>query len=301
MSDSYQARLDHTVNVAAVMDYMNQVAPPELAEAWDPVGLAVGQPAQPVRSVLIALDLTEAVFKKARSMDQPMIITHHPPIFNPLASLRMDNPVHSLLVRLAASGISVFAAHTNLDSAPGGVADSLLQRISLAPELGGCVTETKAVCTYGRTLLLNKPLKLSVICEAVKSTCNSPCVWLNDDQDSTVQRIAVFPGSFPEETFMELLSEQIDTVICGEFKHSAGVAFRTGGIRLVAIGHDVSERVVLQPLRERLASGFPELAFAVCHGLDYNSSVFRVSRTAAGADRKVVREESPGSTGQGAG
>jgi dinuclear metal center YbgI/SA1388 family protein len=43
----------------------------------------------------------------------------------------MDDPACAGLVRAAASGISLFAAHTNLDAAPGGVNDALAGRLGL--------------------------------------------------------------------------------------------------------------------------------------------------------------------------
>ena len=42
-----------------------ELAPRELAQSWDNVGLLVGDPDQQVESVLIALDITQAVVDEA--------------------------------------------------------------------------------------------------------------------------------------------------------------------------------------------------------------------------------------------
>ena len=286
--------------VSRVVAAMEQIAPTDLAESWDPIGLKIGSLNQVVESVLIALDLTSDVLKLAGQMDRPMIVTHHPPIFDPMTELRTDHPPQALLIRAAASGFSVYSAHTNLDITPGGVADSLVERIRIALCQSNPVTGNQPVAVYGRTLKLDQPERLSVVCDQIVCELQGPGVCLNDDQDKMVERIAVFPGSFHEDALMELLALQVDTVICGEFKYNTGLALRTAGMTLVSVGHDVSERVVLEPLSARLAAAV-DLPIAVYSGLDYNGTVFRVNRTAAGVSRKAAREESPGSTGQGAG
>ena len=53
-------------------------APRELAMAWDNVGLLVGDPAQEVRRVLVALDITQGVAEEAVSLGAQMIVSHHP-------------------------------------------------------------------------------------------------------------------------------------------------------------------------------------------------------------------------------
>ena len=53
-------------------------APRELAMVWDNVGLLVGDPAQEVRKVLVALDITQGVAEEAVSLGAQMIVSHHP-------------------------------------------------------------------------------------------------------------------------------------------------------------------------------------------------------------------------------
>lgn len=90
-----------------------------------------GDPAAEVPKALVALELTPAILDRAFESDARMILTHHPPLFKPLNNLRMDNPATARLVKAAASGIALFAAHTNLDSAAHGVNDALADRLDL--------------------------------------------------------------------------------------------------------------------------------------------------------------------------
>ena len=56
---------------------------------------------------------------------------HHPPIFRKLSNLRTDTPAGQLYEKLIKHDIAVYAAHTNLDVAEGGVNDLLADALRL--------------------------------------------------------------------------------------------------------------------------------------------------------------------------
>ncbi len=120
-------------------------APPSSAESYDNVGLQLGRRSAEIRRALVALDLTPEVVSEAVALGANLIVTHHPPIFNPVRAIRDDDLVGAMLLQLAEHRIALFAAHTNLDSALGGVsfalADALgLQEVRLlAPQSGTSV------------------------------------------------------------------------------------------------------------------------------------------------------------------
>ena len=49
-----------SVSLAEVIDVLDAAYPPALAQDWDSVGLVCGDPAEPVTSVTIAVDATDA-------------------------------------------------------------------------------------------------------------------------------------------------------------------------------------------------------------------------------------------------
>lgn len=65
--------------------------------------------------------LTTAVTDEAFASDTCCIISYHPPLFKPLSSLTLANPLQTSLLRCAANGISVYAPHTALDSVKDGI------------------------------------------------------------------------------------------------------------------------------------------------------------------------------------
>lgn len=97
----------------------------------DPIGLAVGTLNKAVSKVLVTLDVTMDVVQEAIEQKCELIIAHHPPIFRKLANLRTDTPQGQLFETLIKNDIAVYAAHTNLDVADGGVNDLLADALQL--------------------------------------------------------------------------------------------------------------------------------------------------------------------------
>ncbi|MDX1971876.1 MAG: Nif3-like dinuclear metal center hexameric protein [Candidatus Sumerlaeia bacterium] len=106
--------------LSELLGAINRIAPPTLAESWDNVGLQVGTPSDPVRRVLVALEISDAVLDEAESLGIDCIVTHHPLIFSPLKSLNGSHAQGRFLIRLIRMGSALLCAHTNLDSVPEG-------------------------------------------------------------------------------------------------------------------------------------------------------------------------------------
>jgi GTP cyclohydrolase I len=256
------------VTVWDIKKNLDELAPPDLAEEWDHIGLQVGEPAQLVRKVLLCLDVTMNVVTEAADRQSQLIISHHPLIFEPLAQLRLDYPEQAIICGLIAHNQSVLVAHTNLDAAPGGVADCLADALNMSRET------LRPVGRYGRLGQLKPAWTLSQLLAFAKETLGSAGCRLNTDQDRPISRIAVFPGSFSEEELEELCLNQAELVICGEIKHHTGLMLAARGIACIDAGHDVTERVALYPLADRLAARLPQIEFAVARDMHYNEIAF---------------------------
>ena len=123
---------DVTVNDLATA--LDQLAPPSLAEGWDPVGLSFGSKNKAVKTVLIALDVDKQTIQEAKDKQADLIITHHPAIFKPLKNLTDEDSRTREFLDLVRSDIAVYSAHTNLDAAEGGMNDWLADSIGISQE-----------------------------------------------------------------------------------------------------------------------------------------------------------------------
>jgi dinuclear metal center YbgI/SA1388 family protein len=110
-----------------LIDWLEKTAPTAAAEAWDNVGLLVGDPASAVERVLLTIDYTRAVAAEAAEKGCQLVIAYHPPIFSPLKRLRAGEVVFDSIQR----GIAIYSPHTALDVADGGTNDVLADILGL--------------------------------------------------------------------------------------------------------------------------------------------------------------------------
>lgn len=110
---------------------VEEFAPLYLAEQWDNPGLQLGDPRLEVNRLLLTLDVDEDVYNEAVEMGAKAIICHHPLFFKPVKQIRTDRPREALIAALLRAGITVYAAHTNLDSAQEGVNSELAKILNL--------------------------------------------------------------------------------------------------------------------------------------------------------------------------
>lgn len=128
------------VRLGELTRFLEQLAPPALAEEWDRSGLAVGDPDQRIHRVLVSLDPTVQAVDEAIRQRCDLLLTHHPLLLTPLKSLDLSRPLPKLVAKLLANSIAQVSAHTNFDRAAAGVNDCLAQALGLAnvgPLTGG--------------------------------------------------------------------------------------------------------------------------------------------------------------------
>ena len=110
---------------------MENLAHPKHAEKWDKIGLQIGDPDSMIKKVMVSLDATLPVIEEGIREKIDLIIVHHTPLFNPLETIRWDQPRGKLIKKLVESNINLYCAHTNLDSVRGGVNDILAEKLEL--------------------------------------------------------------------------------------------------------------------------------------------------------------------------
>ena len=71
------------ITVSQICRWMEEWADPTMAESYDNVGLLIGRCDRKVKTLVTALDATEAVIAYAIEKDAQMIVTHHPMPFRP--------------------------------------------------------------------------------------------------------------------------------------------------------------------------------------------------------------------------
>ena len=103
------------MNVKAVCDYLEKLAPLAYAESFDNVGLLVGDNKMEVSGVLITLDALENVIDEAIAKKCNLIVSFHPIIFSGLKKITGRNYVERVVLKAIKNDIAIYSMHTALD------------------------------------------------------------------------------------------------------------------------------------------------------------------------------------------
>ena len=240
--------------VQEIEAYLFRLAPKDLMQPWDNVGLLVGDGNREVRKILVSLDITAQVIREAIEEKADLIVAHHPLInctWHPLQAIRTGDSQGEMLLALIQNEIAAICMHTNLDSAEGGVNDVLAETLGLrqiAP-----LSEDG----LGRVGVLpdEQPLKDFVV--YLKS-----CLGANGiryaDGGQLVHKVAVGGGACGE--FAQLASTLgCDTFVTADLKYHDFQNAENLKLNLIDAGHFPTEDVVCGMLVGALRREFPLL------------------------------------------
>lgn len=231
-----------------VIELVNGIAPFELAEPWDNVGLLAGRPDMPVNTVLCALDLRMEVLREAERVGAELIVTHHPILFRGRKNLCETDGEGRLLNALVRSGKALIAAHTNFDNANPGVNDALAAALEL--------TDVK-VLDSGMRLGMSKQTDFGSFCAFASQTLGGPTRCYGE-KVKKINKVAVLGGA--GEDYAHIAREAgADVYLTGEMAYHKALDAVDNGLFIIEAGHAATE----QPAISMLACGLQKAADAV--------------------------------------
>ncbi len=119
------------MQVADVLDLLDQWAPLTYSEDFDNTGLLVGDPGVELTGILVSLDCLESVVDEALARECNLIVSFHPIIFSGLKSLEPKDYVTKAVLKAVKHDIAIIAVHTALDNMPHGVSFGMAQILNL--------------------------------------------------------------------------------------------------------------------------------------------------------------------------
>jgi len=247
--------------VAQLLSTLERRAPGALAEEWDNVGLMVGRHNQPVRRVLVALELRDTVVGEALEAGCDAILTHHPPIFPSLDRLTDDSVAGAAVLRAAESRMAVLAAHTNLDSAVGGLNDIMAELLGMGDTRPLRPASTDAAAGLGRVGRV-AATTLGELAAHVAAAFPGPVTYTGEPW-GRVETIACCTGS-GASLLGDAAAAEVDVYVTGDLKYHD--ADRAGTLALVDVPHAGVEqkamRMWARGLERALATEGVEVRFA---------------------------------------
>lgn len=222
---------------------IEKTTPKSIAYPWDNVGLLLGDENKEINSVLITLDVCLSTVNEAVKNHCDAIISHHPFLFDPLKRVDYNTVQGKVLKLLIENNIAVYAAHTNMDTAVGGINDALAEIFEI---------EDKKILEYhtdrtdvglGRYGNLKKPVLFKDLCQIAKDRLNTPFVRAAGDFNKEIKTLCVASGSC-SECIETAIAKNCDAVITGDMKYHDTINYSEAGICIIDAGHYPTECIV---------------------------------------------------------
>ena len=244
------------LTIETIVNFLDQFAPPGLAEEWDNVGLLVGNRRRSVARVMTCLSLTPVTASEAIHRKAGLVVTHHPMPFRPLARLTADTPTGRLLLDLIAGRVAVYSPHTALDSAPQGINQQLAKGLGLRGIMPlRCQPDLPAAGRWG---WLPEPMVLGQLGRRLKEFLSIDRLQRVGDPQQTIRSVAIACGAADE--LREAAHETgCDCMLLGEARFHTCLEAQARGIGLLLPGHFASERFAVESLAQVLSQRLPGL------------------------------------------
>jgi len=236
-----------------LFDIMEEIAPQGLAEDWDNCGLQIGNPGNEATGLLVALDPSLEAVRTAASEGLNLLITHHPLFFSNVTRLDLSSPDGKIVEAAVRSDISLFTAHTNLDSASGGINDILASLFNLknSTPIEPSVMPGDKNSGMGRIGDLPEAMTVRDVALLVKQCLKTPTVRIAGNMASEVRRVALCSGS-GGGLLKKAAKLGADIFISGDIKYHQAKDAEDMGMAVIDAGHFASEKIVTAKLADKL-------------------------------------------------
>lgn len=189
------------MKIREIAEAIEQYAPLRLQEEWDNAGIQVGNPEAEVTGVLLCTDATEAVVDEAVALGYNLVISHHPLIFRGLKKIMGRTPVERTVAMAIKHDITIYSAHTNMDSAWQGVSFRMADKIGMTDvvflddnrvDAYGDQGSTSAGCGVIGNIA---PAAAAEVLKRVKAAFEVGAVRYCGNPDTVVDRVALCGGA----------------------------------------------------------------------------------------------------------
>ena len=240
-----------------VLDALERYAPLPLQDGFDNAGLQVGLTAeQEVTGALLCLDVNEAVIDEAERMGCNLIVAHHPLLFHGLKSITGKSYVERCVIKAIQKGIGIYAAHTNLDNAEGGVNYRIAEKIGLK---NLAFLEPKVGATAGAGIIGELPTGEDErdFLERLKVLFGIQCIRYNGMNGRRIRRVARCGGA-GGFLLSQAIAQGADAFLTGEMRYHDYFGHEND-LLIAEMGHYESEQYTVDIFAEILGKNFPEL------------------------------------------
>ena len=242
------------MKIKEVVVALERFAPLPLQESYDNAGLQIGLTEAEASGVLLCLDVTEAVIREAEERGCNVVIAHHPLLFRGLKQIADVTYVERCVREAILRGIAVYAAHTNLDNARGGVNYKIAEKLGLQ-NVRFLVEEGEG----GSGILADLPKaeRPLAFLQRVKSTFGVDCLMHNAGPDNDIKTVAICGGA-GDFLLNDAIKVGADVFLTGEMGYHIYFGHEND-IWIGVLGHYQSEQFTIELMGEILQAEYPDL------------------------------------------
>ena len=246
------------MQLARILEILEVIAPSQLAEKWDQVGLHLGDPQWPIKNILLCIDLNEEVLAEAIQVNANLIVAYHPPIFSPLSRLCTSDWKQRVILTAARHRIALYSPHTALDATYGGVNDWLCSGLGKGSvrAIQPCInpkSQSNHEVGQGRVLKLSRPISPKLLIQRIKHHLANKYLHVTmlgtTAQKFLIQTIAICAGA--GGPLVSSVSEA-DAYFTGEMRHHDVFSATQNRKLVILAGHTQTERPYLPVYRQRI-------------------------------------------------
>ena len=243
------------VKQTEIIDFLNSVAPPQLAESYDNVGLLLGESQKDVHKVLVTLDVDEMVVREAQALGVEMILSHHPLIFSPLKRITGEDGLSKTIMAMLKHDISLVSVHTNFDSVKDGLGDAFLDKLAETEHRTSLDGDEEN--GIGRIADMKEPALFEALLTNIKQAFGMRSLRYIGDEKKMIRKIAVVNGGGAEYVYAAK-ERGADCFISGDIKyHQARFAYEND-IAFVEVPHYNAEIMFCGMMKNLLAKQFKD-------------------------------------------
>ena len=222
-----------------IIDIIESVAPRRQQEGWDNSGLQVGDSNRDIHSVLLSVDVSEAVVAEAIRVGCDLIVSHHPLLFHGLKHVTGSTPQERCVAAAIRHDIAIYSSHTSMDKALRGVSGRMAAQLGLKDIRILVPDASDAQVGLGVIGTLPQPMLWSGWLRHVQQVFGADYVRYTEPTKPTIQRVALCGGA-GAEFLPNAIEAGADTYLSADMKYHDMQA-AAGQIMAVDIDHWVSE------------------------------------------------------------
>ena len=248
-----------------LLTLLQTLAPLELAEEWDNVGLLLAPVDHgEIERILLTIDLTEPVLAEALAQKAQMVIAYHPPLFKGVRRLTRETAGERVLVDALRAGLFVYSPHTALDAADGGINHWLAGLVGSGAGRPIIPHPNAQGLGVGHRVELHEPITFEKALIAIKTGLGLIHARVaqadRHRQGEPIRSVAVCAGS--GGSVFERVGP-VDLLLTCEMRHHDVLVRVADGTSVILTEHSNSERGYLPHLAARMVQALPGLQVRV--------------------------------------